>query len=145
MLTGNSFQSLLTLDDQHKFLECVKRHLTPNGLFAFNMRAFCPSELVTTNDYHFWHEFNDDKGLKVDVFGKQIYDPETKIVHYWTKRVWPDHQTVCKISLLYSEPKQVIDLLTKHGFEITSLYSSFDRQPFTSISKALIPVCCLNK
>ena len=38
LLTGDAFQAFLRREDQEALLASVKRHLAPNGIFAFETR-----------------------------------------------------------------------------------------------------------
>jgi hypothetical protein len=44
-LVGNAFQALLTDDDQTRMWLCVKLHLNPDGIFAFNTRNPNPDDM----------------------------------------------------------------------------------------------------
>jgi trans-aconitate methyltransferase len=94
VMTGNSFQALLTTEDQMRMLVCVKKHLKPGGVFAFNTRNPSKNDLKTISEFEWWHDFQDEKGETVHVNGKQDYNPGLQTVTYTPKRVWPSHETV---------------------------------------------------
>lgn len=142
-LSGNSFQALLTDDDQDNMFDCVKKHLKPSGVFAFNSRNPTPEELTTSEEFTFWHEFTDLAGNLVKVFGKQKHEASKKLVHYVTKRIWSDHKTISEITLRFTSAATICTKLKYLGFEIIDIYGDFDKKPFTAKSSNIIVVCRL--
>ena len=59
-MAGNSFQALLTKEEQCTMFKSVQAHLKQKGLFAFNTRAFIYEKVKSTNDFEYWHEFYDN-------------------------------------------------------------------------------------
>lgn len=142
-MAGNSFQALLTIEDQEKMLSCVRNHLRKDGLFIFNTRNPLQEKLSSTDEFEFWHNFTDLNGNIVHVFGKQQYDSFNKIMLYTTKRVWPTFETISEISLRFTEVDELIKLLDKHGFDILDTYGTVDKEPFDSTLSAIILLCRL--
>jgi ubiquinone/menaquinone biosynthesis C-methylase UbiE len=143
VMAGNAFQALLTKEDQLQMLKCVKEHLKPEGTFAFNTRNPSESELKTTEDFEWWHDFQDATGETVQVFGKQNYDALENIVTYTTKRIWPNHETLCKIQLRFTSYRELASLLEGAGFLITQVYGDFEKQLFAKDSPSIVVVCQL--
>lgn len=142
-MAGNSFQTLLTTKDQQKMLESARNHLKKNGLFIFDTRNPQPNDLVTTDTFDYWHKFTDKKGNIVQVSGKQLYEPENNIIHYITKRTWPDHETICNIKLRFTYCEDLCKALNECGFEIVEIYGDIDKSPYQKTSPSIIPVCKL--
>lgn len=140
-MAGNSFQALLTPFQQESMLQCVKKHLSTDGIFAFNTRNFREIELKTTDDFEFWHKFQDNQGNNVKVYGKQHYDAEHQIVTYTTKRVWSTYKTVTTIRLRFNSYLEIFEMLTKSGFGIIDVYGDFNKNPFEGTSPAIIILC----
>lgn len=144
-MAGNSFQALLTNDDQRNMLTCVKSNLKLDGIFAFNTRNPMPDDFRTTNEFKFWHSFTDPKGELVKVYGQQAYNSAKDIVPFTTKRIWPHTQTITNIELRFVEVGQLLDLLDGNGFEIISLFGDLNKAPFTEMSKNIIVIAKLKK
>ena len=144
-MAGNSFQALLTNDDQRNMLTCVKSHLKSDGIFTFNTRNPMPDDLRTTNEFEFWHSFTDPKGELVKVYGQQAYNSAKDIIHYTTKRIWPQTQTITDIELRFIEAEKLLKLLDKNGFEIISLFGDLNKTPFTEVSKNIIVLAKLKE
>ena len=140
-LTGNSFQTLLTLEDQKKLFSCVRSHLKTDGLFIFNTRNFRKQDLTTTQEFEHWHAFTDQDGHMVQVYGKQTYHPESSTVLYLTKRVWPSHVTMTETTLRFTLVEELISLLEESGFEVIQLYGDLNKTPYQKESPAIIPLC----
>lgn len=87
LMAGNAFQALLSEEDQIQMLNCVRKHLKPSGLFVFNTRNPQENDFRTENEFELWHDFQDQHGGDVQVYGKQQSDPSHPIVTYVTKRV----------------------------------------------------------
>lgn len=144
-LAGNSFQALLTKEDQIKMFSCVKHHLHKEGLFIFNTRNPLQEQLISNDDFEFWHDFTDQNGTKVQVFGKQLYDPTKNIMLYTTKRIWPTHETHSEVYLKFTTAEKLIILLEENGFEIIHLYGNIDKGPFSKQSPAIFFLCRLRR
>lgn len=140
-LAGNSFQALLTPDDQLNLFRCVKARLKPTGLFIFDTRNPSSQELQSTEDYEYWHEFNDFSGLTVRVFGKQAHDPANQIVTYLTKRIWPEHETNTIVKLRYTDLNELTKLLDMTGLRPLNVYGDYNKSEFVPSSKSIIVVC----
>lgn len=140
-LAGNAFQALLTDDDQERLLICVRTHLKPDGLFAFNTRNPRPGDMLTTVDYEFWHDFRDPNGQLIKVYGKQAYDPSKGTVCYSTKRVWSDVETITDIELRFVSLKVLEQKLEALGFQVLNLYGDFHKNPYSIMSESIVLMC----
>ncbi len=89
-LTGNSFQALLSEEDQLRMLVCVNKNLTPGGRFVFNARNPQADDFYTTSEFSFWHTFQDATGETLEVYGRQ--EADQPLITYHTKRVWKDRE-----------------------------------------------------
>jgi SAM-dependent methyltransferase len=144
-MAGNGFQALLTDEDQEKSLLCVKAHLNPDGIFAFNTRNLRPNDKRTTTDYEFWHDFMDSKGQLVKVYGKQAYNPSTNTVCYTTRRTWPDSETITDIELRFTSLESLEAKLDMEGFDVMNRYGDFHKNPYSSTSENIILVCGIKR
>lgn len=151
-LTGNAFQEFRTRADQEGLLGSVRRHLVPDGLFAFETRFPRASELLTPeaiagewSDETVWRQFEDERGQTVTVSTQQRHDAILQIVEYRVHRRWQeDGQPMLRteravLRLVY--PQEMEALLHYNGFSIRDAYGDWDRQPLTATSPRMIYVC----
>jgi SAM-dependent methyltransferase len=143
VMTGNSFQALLTTGDQLSMLACAKKHLKLGGVFAFNTRNPSEEDLKTTDEFEWWHDFQDGNDEPVHVYGKQDYNPGMQTVIFTTKRVWPSHETIRTIQLRFTAYDELMHLLEQAGFLVTDVYGDFEKGPFTNTSLSIMPTCRL--
>jgi ubiquinone/menaquinone biosynthesis C-methylase UbiE len=153
-LTGNAFQEFLTLADQEGLLGTVRRHLAPNGLFAFETRFPRPSELLTVDaltgewsEESVWRQFENEDGQMVTVSTAQRHNVVRQTVDYVIHRRWesdgkPESETE-SATLRFVYPREMEALLHHNGFTIREAYGDWDRQPLTSQSPRMIYVCRL--
>lgn len=141
LMASNAFQALLTKKDQTDFFQCVRQHLTDDGILAFDTRNMHLEELKNFSDkYEYWHEFDDISGEKVQVFGKHSYDFESQIATYETLRKWPSHSKKTLIQLRYVTQEQLTDLLDENGFKNINLYGDFSKRPLDEKSQKIVVV-----
>lgn len=141
-MAGNSFQALLTEKDQNSCLLSIANHMHDKSLFIMNTRNTTDDEMQTTEKFEHWHDFVDDKKRLVKVDGMQIFDPQTNIVRYITKRSWPSYQTLTEIELKFTNFSDLSKVLLQSGLEILEIYGDFMRAPFDPFkSKNIILIC----
>jgi SAM-dependent methyltransferase len=137
-MTGNSFQALLEDEDQRKMMTSVKENLKPDGFFIFNTRNPSKLHCKTLNDFEFWHDFRDPENHHVKVYGKQHYDPERHWVHYITKRVWDDHESLSELTLRFTDLTTIQSRLDACGLEIISVFGDWNKTPYSKESENII-------
>ncbi|MBX9976886.1 MAG: class I SAM-dependent methyltransferase [Alphaproteobacteria bacterium] len=140
-MTGNTFQALLSDDDQQIMLDCVKKHMKPGSLFAFNTRNPSLEHIYNTSKFEHWHTFKDGENHAVKVSGRQSYNPQTYIMTYETKRQWSNHETLSFLHIRFTPYDALMTLLKSCGFTILNTYSAWDKSPFTEDSPSMICVC----
>jgi SAM-dependent methyltransferase len=151
-LTGNAFQEFLTLADQEGLLGTVRRHLAPDGLFAFETRFPRPSKLLTADALtgawsaeSVWREFENDEGQTVTVSTAQRHDAVRQTVEYVIHRRWQAHGQLESVTesatLRFVYPREMEALLHYNGLVIRDAYGDWDRQPLSSTSPRMIYVC----
>lgn len=153
-LTGNAFQEFLTREDQEGLLGTARRHLAPDGVFAFETRFPRPSELLTPaalagewSEETIWRTFADEEGRTVTVSTAQRHDALRQTVDYVIHRRWredgrgevrTEHTT---LRLVY--PREMEALLHYNGLAIRDAYGDWDRRPLANDSPRMIYVCRL--
>ncbi|WP_332645888.1 class I SAM-dependent DNA methyltransferase [Lysinibacillus sp. 54212] len=145
---GNSFQHLLTNEDQDRFLSSVTKHLENDGIFIFGTRFPSTEELIQPPTEEYWRSYRDSETKQiVDLFTISEYDSLNQIQHYTTIRKYKNdageiiNEMRTHISLRYVFPKEMNRLLHYHGFEILHLYKDWQETPITKDSYEMIYVC----
>jgi SAM-dependent methyltransferase len=155
-LTGNAFQEFLTLEDQEGLLGVARRHLAPDGLFAFETRFPKPSALLSADTPPGewsaetpWRQFTDEQGRAVTVSTAQRHDLLSQTVDYAIRRRWRegDEERVAteRTTLRFVYPREMEALLRYNGFAIRDAYGDWDRSPLTNASPRMIYVCGLSR
>jgi hypothetical protein len=121
-------------------LQCVRNHLKPSGLFAFNTRNPHEGDYRSTHEFEFWHRFEDAKGDEVKVLGKQEFDAVEQNVIYTTKRVWKHKETATQIRLKFTNHAQLLQLIEKAGFK-ASFYGDTKKSALLPESDSIVCVC----
>ncbi len=141
----NAFQFFLTRADQEAMLAHIREHLQPQGCFLFETRNPSPQNLLEVRHPEPQHFTMPDGGQLV-VTEQQYYDPMTQIQHYTCPHQWihSDGQRVEKTlctALRYVFPQEVEALLYYNRFQIRTCYGSWQQEPLTATSPAMIYVC----
>jgi hypothetical protein len=151
-LTGNAFQEFYTNRDQEGLLGTVRRHLAPEGLFAFETRFPRISELLTPaaltgewGEETIWRHFEDTHGRMVTVSTLQRYDAVRQTVEYAIHRRWredgrPEVRTERAI-LRFVFPQEMEALLHFNGLAIRDAFGDWDRRPLSGDNPRMIYVC----
>ena len=144
-LTGNAFQAFLQRTDQERLLASVKRHLAPQGIFAFETRNPSGHDLNDQPEEELWFTYQNVQGQSANVSGTQRYDPPTQIIHWTTYRRWndskEDHTTATRIACRFTYPQELAALLHYNGFQIVCQYGDWDKSGLTAQSEEIISVC----
>lgn len=144
-MLGNAFQFFLTRQDQQALLRCIREHLDPDGCFLFETRNPSPRNLLQVR--HLDPQiYKMPGGGQLVVTEQQHYDPITQLQHYTCPYRWhlPGGQVVEKIrrtALRYVFPQEMEALLYYNGFQIRACYGSWQQEPLTANSPAMIYVC----
>lgn len=144
-ITGNAFQAFLGRRDQERFLACLKRHLAPRGIFAFETRNPSGHDLSNRPEEELWFTYHNLDGHRVEVSGTQRYDPLTQIMHWTTYRRWQapagSRMTTTRIACRFTYPQELEALLHYNGFQIVQQYGDWNKASFSAQSEAIISIC----
>lgn len=144
-MTGNAFQAFLRRPDQEALLACVRRHLAPAGVFAFETRNPSGHDLTARLDEEFWNRYVNAQGQWVTVSGTQVYDPIQQVMHWTTYRRWTVERQayvkVTKIDCRFTYPQELEALLHYNGFNIVQQYGNWDKQALAETSLTMINLC----
>lgn len=131
IIAFNSIHHLLSHEQIHGLLRCIKKHLRPKGIFAFDMynTSVFPASEETVRYPLKNAALLDDPDYEVMI--EQRYDMRTQVQH----STW---QHLLKGRLIHEEtnhlrlyaPQELEGYLKLSGLEIAARYSSFDKSPF---------------
>jgi len=139
-LPYRTFQHLLTVDDQHRALDCICRHLAPGGRVALNVydplmdisRLLTnPTDPEPATDA----EFTDGEGHRVRARYLRGYDPANQwmVQHFWFDQL-EGKQTVetlqARLTLRYAFRFEMEHLLSRHGLRVVSLAGGFGGEAY---------------
>jgi len=145
LLTGNAFQAFLRREDQEALLATVKRHLAPDGLFAFETRNPCGHDLSDQPEEISEYSYSSVEGYQVSVSYTQRYDPLQQIMYWTTYRRWNngprEHKKETHIACRFTYPQELEALLHYNGFQIMEQYGDWDRAILLPSSLETINLC----
>ena len=140
------FLSLLTVDDQSRALESVRRHLRAGGEFIFNI--FVPDLDMLTQEgdvpYHFRDVTDPETGQRLVLWHQSKYDNHNQIIDArLIAEALDDEGTVARrfyrdFQLRYVHRWEMHHLLELCGFEVLALYGDFDKSPFDESSTEMV-------
>ena len=144
--TGGVFNMLLTRADQEAMLQQVRKHLTPDGLFAIDVVVPQADWMVSHPEETHWDTYDTEDGRTIQLSGTEHYDPIRQIKHEVAYRRWtqPDGQPVTKISTFrfrYIFPQEMEALLHYNGYSIQNRYADGWFEPPNATSKNIFYVC----
>ncbi len=139
------FLSLLTVEDEMRTLQNIKRHLKPDGRLIFNIFVPDLDMLVQEGDlpYHF-RDVTDPSGRRFVLYHQSSYDNFSQIINARViieelgqkglvmQKMYLDFQ------LRYVHRWEMQHLLELCGFEVLELYGDFDRSPFDESSTEMV-------
>ncbi len=146
-ITGNAFQAWLTRPDQDSFLRTVRRHLAPDGTFAFETRNPAGHDLTTRLEEEHWFDYTSVEGRAVSVSGTQAYDASAQVLHWTTFRRTSVAGSVrtrtTRIACRFTEAAALDALLSGQGFMVRERFGGWSREPFEPASPSIISICRL--
>lgn len=140
------FLSLLTVDDQTRALDSVRRHLNQDGRLVFNTFVPDPNMLVQEGDvpFHLRDVTDPATGKRLVLWHQSRYDHYNQIINarviaeelnetgVVSRRLYRDFQ------LRYSYRWEMEHLLARCGYEVIDLFGDFDRSPFDEASTEMV-------
>lgn len=144
-LTGNAFQAFLRREDQEALLAAVKRHLAPQGIFAFETRNPSGHDLTDQPEEEFDQSYVSVKGYQVSVSFTQHYDPLAQVIYWTSYRRWNDgerdHKKETHIACRFTHPQELEALLYYNGFQVIQQYGSWEKEALSASSPSIITIC----
>ncbi len=136
----NALMHLYSLKDQDAALRCVKQHLKPDGVFAFDLYnpQFVHLEQLTKVDE--WAQLG---GTQTELFLYQSHDQDKQILSstYYLDELQEDGFLKRKIATLkqrYYHRFELERALQQAGFEHLRFFGDFDRSPYSADAPHLI-------
>jgi SAM-dependent methyltransferase len=145
LFPANALLHLLTLEDLEGCLGSVRRHLAPQGRFAFDV--FIPDLDVLRRDpgeRHPFSEYADPEGEgDVAVTHSNVYDATTQINTITLYRSLPDgeEELLGTLTMRMLFPQELDALLKYNGFAIDHKYGNYDRRAFDRWAVRQLVVC----
>ncbi len=141
----NVFQFFLTRADQEAMLACVREHVLPQGCFLFETRNPSPRNLLQVR-HPDPPKYTLPDGGQLVTTEEQYYDPMTQIQHEtrhltFLHKAGQQEEKTLRTALRYVFPQEMEALLYYNGFQIRSCYGSWQQEPLTATSPAMIYVC----
>jgi 2-polyprenyl-3-methyl-5-hydroxy-6-metoxy-1,4-benzoquinol methylase len=144
-LTGNAFQAFLRRADQEALFASVKRHLAPEGVFAFETRNPSGHDLTNQPQEEFDQSYTSVEGHRVSVSFIQRYDPMAQIMYWTSYRYWNDgerdHKKETHIACRFTHPQELAALLHYNGFQIIQQYGDWGKEELSTSSPSMIIIC----
>lgn len=132
-MTGNSLQHLKTAELVHAYFDCVKRHLSEGGIFAFDI--FRPSLSILTRDpdtRHFLMRYKNKNGEDVLLEESNRYDQISQInLIHWFHIVSGKLQKTDLLEMRQFFPQEINALLHSSGFKILQSFGDWDGNPIS--------------
>jgi SAM-dependent methyltransferase len=140
-----AFHHLLTPDDQLACLRCVERHLSADGLFVFDLRAFFATDWDAGDSVPLLHDWTRSlpNGETVTKLRSVRADRAAQVQHetYCYDRVAPDgsvRRVTTTVDLRFSTRYEIEGLLHEAGLELDQLYGDFELSPCNGDSDYMI-------
>lgn len=149
LMPMNSMQALLTREDQLACLAGIRRHLTPGGVFAFDVAVpdldAIASALGQVQPGVTWADPATGVALAHSAWFDSV-DHETGTVSFTAKieELEADGTTAAHLrphTVHLFSPSELWDLLHEAGFEVQAVYGDFDGTPFWSEAERQIYRC----
>jgi len=137
-----SFDHLVTRNDQVSTLRCVLRHLTSDGLFAFDL-AHVPKIEASSGWFVERKALNDRRTVVRLGFHKTIVEKRCMSMDLWYE-LYEGGRMLKRYheggELYVHDPDSVKRLLVEGGFEIVEWYGGHEKERFTDSSKMMVIV-----
>ncbi len=140
------FLALMSVEDQVRALQCIRRHLSPSGKLVFNIFVPDPNMAFEQSDVprHLKDVADPVTGAKYVLYQQSQYDyyTQTVSIRMVIEELDVDGSVARKMyrdySLRYCYRWEIHHLLIMCGFEIEDLFGDFDRSDFDAGSSEMI-------
>lgn len=149
VMAFNSFEHLYTDADVAACMSCVRRALSPGGVFAFDVNNPDMPWLQRDPDKRWARtEFrHPGTGARLVYSTNHIYDPLSQIcrirIYYAPARPGPAQERVVHLSQRKFFPTDLAELVAKNGFEVVEHCGDFAGEPLSGAAESQVLVCSL--
>jgi SAM-dependent methyltransferase len=136
-------QHLYTVEDQLACLACVRRHLAPDGLFAFDVFQPDLARLACAEEPEYEESRfseGDDEIVRLTSVRRDLATQTQEITMRFERRRGGEvlGDEVERFRMRWYHRYEVEHLLARAGFAIVALYGDFDRRPFDRDAREMI-------
>lgn len=135
-IASNAICHLLDRSDFESFLECVRRHLKPDGRFVISVFVPDPQQLErrSAGELPFATYQHPDGSGDVEVTHTYEYEPDTQIKRITTFHRFPERTERLKgrLDMKMYFPQELDALLRYNGFDIIHKWGDGAGSPFSS-------------
>lgn len=133
ILPYRTFQHLLTDDDQVAALRCIRDHLQPGGVLAFNVFDPGPDPHAESDELERDTAFpHPETGDQIEVWYRRSHDSRSRCLRQeFVYRSSAGREEHGLLTLRYAPPLETEELLESTGFQIQALCGDFDGNPFS--------------
>jgi SAM-dependent methyltransferase len=145
IFASGCFQHFLERPDQEAVLRQVRDHLTPGGLFVFNV-FFPHADSLEDADEQVWFTFTNANGQEVTVSGTDQYDALRQIktetaIRRWINASGQPEVRYAPLAQRLFFPQELEALLHYNGFTVIERYGDYDPRPLAHDDSLMIIVC----
>ncbi len=142
LLLSNALWHVHRRSDFEAMIQCVQRHLEPDGLFVLDV--FVPGLNVLNRDprqrYPFGTYTDRETGEQIEVTQTYVHEQDTQISRIVQYKGMTD-EIVGGLNLRMYFPQELDALLEYNGMRIDEKYGDWDQAPFASSSKHQLYLC----
>jgi SAM-dependent methyltransferase len=148
------FQHLIYVEEQKACLECIHRHLTPDGLFILDTFHPYPPRLVYSEKYTAEVEdlpetqLPDSRKLRrtsrTTAFHREQQYNEYELIYYISHPDGSTERLMQSFPFRYFFRYEVEHLLELCGFRVVELFGNFDKSAFSSDSPEMLFIAAKN-
>ena len=145
----STFNYLLSIEDQKKCLESIKKHMEPNGLIVLDLLSYSMYPHWFNNDSilrKYKEKVNTDQHQIIQLWKRAEFDSSTQIIkeeRYF--KFYDRNGSFIKEELVYWQNRfffigEIALLLENSGFELVNVYGDFSFGPYHHKSEIAIIV-----
>ena len=139
----NVWMHLYTREDFERACQTVKRHLSPDGIFIFDVLNPDPAALARNprkvyRGRSFKHPKTGDTHDYAESFRYGAIDQVQQIFMFSQPQGKPEQAVTMEVAHRQYFPQEMDALLHYNGFEVLEKWGSFEREPFDSDSESQI-------
>jgi SAM-dependent methyltransferase len=144
VMTAHAFQHLIGAARQAALFGCVARHLTPDGVFAFETRNPGRQDYADDTGFKFWRRFADPTRGPVEVWVSSAFDAAAQVDHVTLVRRFADGSERRSAAALQFTDAATLDArMAAAGLMCDRRHGDFDGAAFGSGSPEIVTLARL--